>query len=67
MVTFHPTASRLHNGSYRPMVMVRNPKGQMIGSRVASSKEFPTKEDARNYARNAAHNVAARLDFTRVA
>lgn len=67
MVTFHATASKLHNGQYRPMVMVRNPQGQMAGSRVAGSRAFSTKDEARNFARHAAHNVAQRLDFTRVA
>lgn len=66
MVTFHPTATRLHTGAFRPMVMVRNPKGQLIGSRVSTSRTFLTKEEARNFARQAAHNVAGRLEFAKV-
>lgn len=66
MVTFHPTATRTLTG-FRPMVMVRNPKGQCVGSRVASDRVYGDKEAARAYAVQAARNVAARLDFTRVA
>lgn len=71
MVTFHPSASKVRqpDGSilFRPMVMVRNPAGQMIGSRVSSVDTYSTKDDARNQARLAAHSVAAKLQFCRVA
>jgi hypothetical protein len=67
MVTFHPSASKQHDGSFRPMVIGRNPKGQCVGSRVSRSITFPSKELARNFARLACHQVIARLDFTRVA
>jgi hypothetical protein len=67
MITFHPSASKLHNGLWRPMVMVRGKGGRMIGSRVAIEREFADKEDARNYARNAAHRVAIELTYTKVA
>lgn len=67
MVSFHPTARKLHNGAFVPMVIVRNPKGQCVGSRVSIGREFTDKDAAKNFARNAAHKVAERLTFTRVA
>lgn len=66
MITFHASASRCHDG-FRPMVLIRNPKGQMIGSRTSKAYVFATKDEARNAARLAAHHVAERLAFTRVA
>ena len=66
MVTLHPSAMRLHDGSYRPAVIVRDPRGHCVGSRVSHVATFSDKEAARTFARNAAHKVAASLEFTRV-
>lgn len=73
MITFHPTATRLRDGTFRPMVMLRNSKGAMIGSKVARSETYPDKDMARTHARLAAHTACQRIaaqghDFaTRVA
>jgi hypothetical protein len=73
MVTFHPTTKRTHSpdGSlgFLAMVMVRNPRGQCVGSKVSANRVFPDKEAAKNFARQAAYNVSARVgfEFTRVA
>jgi peptidoglycan/LPS O-acetylase OafA/YrhL len=63
LILFYPSAAKTYKG-FRPMVMVRNAKGQ---STVSSERVFADKETARNFARQAAHRVAQRLDYTRVA
>jgi len=63
MVTFHPTA-RPHkaSGRYAAMVIIRNPKGQCVGSRV-SERTYPTKELAAAWARLAALRVQSEDRF----
>jgi hypothetical protein len=61
MTTFHPAAAKLPNGQgFRPMVMLRNAKGHMVGSKSGASV-FPDKVSARNSAREACHAAMANL------
>ena len=63
MFTYHPTAKRTRNG-YVPMVIVRNPKGQCVGSK-AGKRTFPYADTAKMFARMAAETVT--LESVRVA
>lgn len=64
MVTFHPTTRRSHNG-YLAVVMLRNARGQCVGSNVSASV-FESEQAAKERALRAAHSVAGKLEFTRV-
>jgi hypothetical protein len=60
MLTFHPTAAKAYRdgvAGYRPMIMLRNSRGTMGGSKC-SSKFTTDKEEARTLARAAAHRAA---------
>jgi hypothetical protein len=60
-ITYHPSAAKLPNGQgFRPIVMLRKDKGQMVGSKTGQDV-FTTKDQARNYARNACHAAMATL------
>lgn len=64
MTTFHPCSAKASNGLFRAMVQLRTgngPSGRMAGSKV-SADTFETKDDARNWARHAAHNAVAFLE-----
>lgn len=66
MLTFHATAKRYRDG-FRPMVCVRNAKGQMIGSRVGHVTPW-SENIARSEALLAALRVSLRMPhFVRVA
>lgn len=65
MVTFHPTSKKVAGG-YRPMVIIRNAKGQCIGSNVAGANTYTCDHPARMYALFAAHkamHTMARLGY----
>jgi hypothetical protein len=64
MITYHPAATKAHgaldtNGKrihgFKPMVMLRNAHGQMVGSKTSALTIYANKVDARNAAREACH------------
>lgn len=58
MLTFHPAARKTSQG-FIPMVCLRNPKGQMVGSKVAQTgNAFATADDATAHALIIALRVA---------
>lgn len=56
MVTFHPMAKKVAGG-YRPMVVMRNAKGQCIGSKVAGARTYTGDHRARMHALFASHKA----------
>lgn len=60
MIRFHPSTKATRSGEYQAIVMVRNARGQMIGSKC-SPHSYADKVTARNYARIAAFRVAANM------
>jgi hypothetical protein len=66
MTTFHPSAKRLHNGTFIATVMIRNAKGQCVGSVAMSAFPFANPHAARNRARLAAHVAANNLSTSNV-
>lgn len=67
MITFHPAARQLSNGSFIPMVTLRKDKGRMVGSKVSQNGNvFATAAEALEHAMAAAVRVAASLSFTQV-
>jgi hypothetical protein len=66
MVTFHPSCAPVRSGGFKPAVIIRNDKGQCVGSRVSAAIVFPDKDAARNFAREKARVVASQFPFVRV-
>lgn len=64
MITFHPTTRRSPSG-FLAVVMLRNAKGQCVGSKSCAAV-FANEQAAKARALRAAHNVAGKLEFTRV-
>lgn len=62
MLTFHPTYKKTKDG-YRPMVIVRNTKGQCVGSRVAAGRTCANLYEARTAAWIACHRVTLDQPF----
>lgn len=60
MIRYHASAKSNRRGEFHAIVMVRNERGQMIGSKC-SPHAYPDKATARNYARIAAFRAAATL------
>lgn len=68
MITFHPAARKLSDGSFVAMVTLRKDKGRMVGSKVSQgpANVFASASEALAHAVMAAHRVAAQLSFTQV-
>jgi hypothetical protein len=64
MITFHPAARKLSDGSFIPMVTLRAAKGRMVGSKVAQTgNAFTTASEALEHAISAATRAARSLSF----
>lgn len=61
MFTFIPKAKRAQSG-YRAMIIVRNPKGQCVGSKV-SPRLYADADTAKAFARRAATVAAHAYSF----
>lgn len=60
MIRYHASAKANRSGEFHAIVMVRNERGQMIGSKC-SPHAYADKVTARNYARIAAFRAAANM------
>jgi hypothetical protein len=60
-MTFHPTSKDVRNG-YIPMIIVRNEKGQCIGSATCKTRVFMSRPFAESVAHAAALVAAAKLN-----
>lgn len=60
MIRYHASAKATRNGEFQAIVMVRNERGQMIGSKC-SPHTYADKATARNFARIAAFRAAANM------
>ncbi len=65
MFTLHPTAKALANGRHVAMVNIRNPKGQLVGSRTGD-RSWLTAGLAKAYATFVAIGFAAEEPGVRV-
>ena len=66
MLTLHPTAKQTGTG-FRPMIIVRNARGQCIGSRTCRAAPISFKFYAETIAMIAAARVARRFPNLRAA